>query len=433
MVSIIIVERNEMEKLGINGRQFGIFIVTCLIAFFAPTFGAVNSTTVLMPDAFGVTPAAASWIGTIGSITAPIAAFIAGIIIGTKVSYRWSAILATFGFALFGAFPFLYPGLSWGMLLGSRLLFGFCGGFFNTWCNSVICRMAKNESVRATMLGINSVMFSIGASVGSMAVGALALKTWQTGYLFYAFGIIACIAAIILVRDQFIVGEEEAVEEGEEPAEKLSFGESIKSMPGVAWGFIITFAFCTCICSGFFAYVGFAMVESGANTLLIGTVLTMFTVAGIVAALANAGYWKALRAWTYPITYVLFAIGYIVAIIAYHTGSTALFFVSSIVIGIGCCWNGLAMTMVTSVLVIPTAVTFAFGCMEVFRNLGSFLATPWLMLVGKLFGDNPNSQFMGFVIMSAVAAVITFILAAAARKRVNAAEEEKEEAEEAAA
>ena len=417
------------EKLGVSGRQFAIFIVTCITAFFAPTFSAVAATTALMPEVFGVAPAAASWVTTIGNFAAPISSFIAGVIVGSKVSYRWTGILMTLGFTVFGALPYLYQDISWGMLLVDRFIFGFCMGFFNVFANSLICRMAKNESVRATMLGVNSAMFSIGASVGSIAVGALALKSWQTGYLFYGFGIIATIACVLLVKDQYIVGEGEVGEEAVAQEVEEAREEKSKKLPGAVWVYIISFMLCTICSSGFFGYVGIAMAESGANTLLIGTVLTMFTVAGIVIALANPLMWKVFKAFCYPISYIFLGLGAVFALIGYHTGSTAIYFVSSIVMGIGCCLCALALTMVNSVLVAPAALAFSLGCMEVTRNLGAFIATPWLLMVGRLFGDNANSQFIGLIFVCSVATVISLILAAATNKKLKAAEAEKAAAE----
>jgi uncharacterized membrane protein len=167
------------------------------------------------------------------------------------------------------------------------------------------------------------------------------------------------------------------------------------------------------------------MGMSGVNTALIGTVFTIFTVAGIAIAALNAFLWKIFRLWNLPISYALLAIGYVFCIIGFNTGSIVWFFVASVIIGIGCCLCGMVLPMIMSVTVPAAALTLAIGFQEVARNLGSFLSSPWLQAVGGVFGDVPIPQFTAICILSIVVTVGAAVAAARDNKKFKDVELQK--------
>ncbi len=398
---------SSTSKVKLNGKQWAIIVSIVTLYFFAPTFSAVNSLNGLMPEVYGVSPADVSWIGTIGSITSCIAGLCVGLLVGKRVSYRVALIFSAAMFAIFGGLPFFWQDLSWPMLLASRAIFGLGVGCINPLVQSIITHMVQNETARASLIGIINIVFSIGASVGSMIVGALGLASWQTGYAFYLFAFIPLILIIIFVHDQQIISADE------KPGEIIKEGapKEKTKIPGGVWGFICTFALCTLVCSGFFAYAGIAMAQSGVDTLVVGTVLTAFTVAGIVVAAANALLWKAMRLFNFPVSYLLLAAGFALGLIGCASGEVWLFFASSIVMGVGCCLTGLVMPMALSVMVPAASLTMAISFQEIARNLGTFLASPVLVGVGSVFGDTAQVQFTAMLIISLIGAAIGFILA----------------------
>ncbi len=407
---------SKSAKQKLSSKQMGVLVAVIVMYFFAPTFSAVSSTFALMPDVFGVSASSVSWLNGTSNILSCVAGLVVGAFVGKKVSYRTSAIVATVMFTVFGSLPFFWQSIPWGALLLSRMFFGFGMGCFNPLTQSILTRMIKSETSRAAWIGICNIFFSAGASLGSLICGALALAGWQTAYLFYAFCIIAVIACIIFVRDKNIVGEDEADAERIE-AEASGGTQAKRSIPRVAWAFIILFVFCTILTTSFFNYVGIAMAESGANTLLVGTVLTVFTIAGIVMAAANAGVWKLLRLWAFPVSYLLIALSYVVCLIAYNTGSTSLFFVASVIMGLGCCLCGMVMPMVMSVTVSAVALTLAIGLQEVARNLGGVISSFWLVGVGLVLGDTATNQFIASAVLGFAVAVVATVVAAKYNKQ----------------
>ena len=395
-------------RTKLSGRQMGIMVTIMVMYFFAPTFTAVSSTFALMPDVFGVAPAEVSWISGMSNILSCVAGLVIGAFVGKQLSYRVATIVATVMFTFFGALPFLWQDITWSVLLVSRALFGFGMGCFNPLTQAILTHMIKTETARAAWIGICNVIFSIGATVGSMICGALALNSWQTAYAFYGLCIIAVVACIIFVRDKDIVTEEEKAAEA---AAAAGAPKVKRTLPAVAWAHIILFTFCTILTTSFFNYLGIAMADSGADTLLVGTVLSIFTVAGIAMAALNAPMWKLLRLWNFPLSYLLIGLSYIICLLAYSTGSTALFFAASVCMGLGCCLCGMVMPMVMSVTVLPVALTLAIGLQEVARNLGGVLSSVMLNAVGAVIGDNAVSQFTASAVLGIVVCVIAGVVA----------------------
>lgn len=409
-------------KQKLTGKQWIILITICALYFFAPTFGAVSSTLSLMPDYYGVTPAQVSWISALANPLSCVAGLCVGAFVGKKMSYRLCAILASALFVVFGGLPFLWQSIPFEMLLVSRALFGLGCGCFAPLVQSVITHLFESETARSAWIGIINIIFSIGASAGSMITGALAMGgTWQNAYAFYLFCIIPFVLVVLFFRDSEFIKEDARTTQDE----KESKPKEKRSIPAVAIMFIVLFCTSTLMTQTFFNYAGIAMAESGCDTLLIGTVFTVFTVAGIVIAALNAALWKALRLWNFPIAIGLIAFSYVLCLVGYNAGSVVWFFAASIVMGVGCCVAGMVMPMVMSVTCTAGALTLAIGLQEVARNLGSFLSAPWLQGIGAMFGDTAVVQFTATLIFGVVVTVLCCILAAKYNKRFKDVEMEK--------
>jgi MFS family permease len=326
-------------------------------------------------------------------------------------------------FAIFGGLPFFWQDISFPMLLGSRFLFGIGCGCINPLVQAVITNMFQSETMRSFWIGIINVIFSIGASVGSLITGVLALNGWQSAYAFYLFAIVPLALVLIFFKDSEIATRKP---DQEDQAASAQAGQTEKRrIPANAWLYIVIFMFCTLITQVFFSYAGVAMGMSGINTALIGTVFMIFTVAGIAVAALNAAAWKFLRLWNLPLSYALLAVGYVICIVAFNTSSIALFFTAAIVIGVGCCLCGMVLPMIMSVTVPASALTLAIGFQEVARNLGSFLSSPWLQMVGGVLGDTPVPQFTAICVLGVIVTVVAAIVAAKDNKKFKNVEMKK--------
>ena len=150
---------------------------------------------------------------------------------------------------------------------------------------------------------------------------------------------------------------------------------------------------------------------------MVGTIFSVFTVAGMVVALIFAPLWNGLRLFCFPVATALFVAGYACCLLGYSSGNIALFFAASILIGVGCCVGGMVMPMVMSVTVAPVALTFAIGCQEVARNLGGFFSSFWLSTIGRAFGDTATTQFWAILILALILTVVGFIVAGVYNKQ----------------
>ena len=400
-------------KQKLTGKQWIILVTIITMYFFAPTFSAVSSTLSLMPEYYGVSAATVSWISALANPLSCVAGLCVGSFVGKKISYRLCAILACVLFIVFGGLPYIWQQIPFEGLLVSRALFGLGCGCFAPLVQSVVTHMFKDETARSVWVGVINIVFSVGASLGSMITGALALNgVWQNAYVFYLFAAIPLVLVVLFFRDKEFIGDEaESVEGEQKPAEK-------RHVPGVAIAFIVCFAFSTLMTQTFFNYAGIAMAESGCDTLLIGTVFTVFTIAGIVIAAANAGLWKAFRMWNFPIAFALLTVSYVLCLAGYSMGSTAMFFAASVVMGIGCCIAGMVMPMVMSITCTAASLTLAIGLQEVARNLGSFLSAPWLQGIGAIFGDTSTVQFSAALVLGIILTVVAVLVVAKNNKKL---------------
>lgn len=421
----------EKAKLSLTKKQWGILICLACMFFLAPTFTAVSSTYALYPDYFGITAADVSWVTSITSPTACIACLFVGAFVGTRLSYRACTILATTLFTVFGGLPFLWQSMPWEMLLFCRAIFGLGVGCFNPLVQAVLMQLFKSTTVRAGVIGIFNIVFSIGNTTASMITGALSLTgSWQNAYAFYLLCIIPLVLAIIVVRDKDILGDKrtndaEARGDAADAAKSHTFGEAIKGVPGVVWIILIIAVFATIINRTFFAYAGIAMAQSGADTLMVGTVFSVFTLTGIVISAVNVGFWKLLRMYNLPLAFCFLALGHFFNILAYNMGSTPLFFAASATLGIGLCLAFLTLPVALSALVPATSLTLCIALQEVARNLGGFLNAPWVVFVGGTFGDSPLTQFTASMIMAIAVAVVAFIVVTKINKRFKDVEMKK--------
>ena len=419
-------DSSALKAQKLNGIQWGILVTVMIMFFFAPTFGSIGPTYSLYPDAFGITPAQVSWLSSISAPLCMVAGLLCGTFLGTKISYRACAIFATAVFTFFGGLPFLWQSIPWGMLLLSRLLFGLGVGCFNPLVQSVITHMFRSETARAAWIGIINVVFNLGAMLSNQICGALAANGWQNAYAFYLFCIIPFILSIIFIRDKEILtdADKEELEKQSQAKREGNSLSNLKGIPGIAAGFIITFTLCTIATGGFRDYMTIAMGNVGLSTTIIGTIFSVYSFTGMIAAALNIGLWRLFKTWNFPLAFICLFLGYACCMIGYHSsaGSLIIFFVAAIIMGFGRTLGGISMPMVMSVTVAPSALTLAISLQEVCRNLGSFLSAPWLNTVEKLFGQSADAQMIAYMALTAVAAVIACVLAAKASKRIKAAE-----------
>ena len=390
----------------VNVGHAGALIAILLMYFFAPEFGAISPTLALMPEHYGIAPSQASWISALANPSACLAGLLIGAFAGRKVKYRTCALAALALYTIFGGLPYLWKDIPFLALLATRALFGLGCGCLAPLSQAIITRMFKDETARSAWIGIVNIVFSIGASVGSMITGLFASGgIWQNAYGFYLFAVVPLIAAALFIKDRALVEEEPKQKSIEKrPAEK-------RSIPKTAFAFIATFTFATVLSQTFFNYAGIAMAESGCDTLLVGTAFTTFTVAGIAVAATNAGLWKIFRLWNFPLAFLLMSLGYALCLIGYSTNNVLFFFAAAVFMGIGCCIAGMVMPMVMSITCTAASLTLAIGLQEVARNLGSFLSAPWLNIIASIFSDTPIVQFSAALVLGLVASAIAFLLA----------------------
>ena len=406
---------------NLSAQQYGILIAAMCMYFFDSTFGAVASTYSLYPDYFGIAPAQVSWLTAVVIPLQIVGGLCVGTMVGNKISYRAAAITATAIFTFFGGLPFLWQDIPWHMLLFSRFIFGFGGGCINPLVQSIIVHMFQNETARAGWIGAINIIFSLGGVVANMICGFLAMNgVWQNAYAFYLFGIIPLVLVIIFMRDDKILADipDNVSPEGcsQGPAMLEIRKWRLSDIPKMAIGFMCVFGLATIITGTFRDYMLIVIGQTGLDTLAVSMVFTVMPVFSLVAAAVNGVFWKRLGEWSFPLSFVFLFVGNVCCLLGYHGGGVATFVVGAAFLGFGRVLVAMTITMMLSTTVTPAALTLAIGLQEVARNLGAFLSAPWLNFVGSVFGDVPDVQIGGILLLAAIGIVAAFALATKARK-----------------
>lgn len=367
--------------------QWGILISVFCMYFFCPTFSAINSSFAVMAEHFNISPAEITYLTALGNATSCISGLCVGLIAGKRIGYRALSLLACVLVIVFGGLPVLWGAIPWPAMLCSRALFGLGLGMMAPLAQAIIVILFEDETKRAAVIGAATICFGVGGSVASMACGALATISWQSSFAFYLFALIPLIFVLLFLHDSdFAVRLNSGEAEGDSASGR-------KKLPACAWVFIILFAAVNLLSTTFFNYISVAMAESNADTLMVGSVMTVFTVAVSLIALASAPLWKALHLWNYPLAVLLVVVGYASAIAGILSGSLVSFFAASVFLGMGLSVAAMSMPMILSSVLMPTMLTMAIGFQEVARNVGGVLSSPWLSVTSALFDDTALTQF----------------------------------------
>ena len=179
-------------------------------------------------------------------------------------------------------------------------------------------------------------------------------------------------------------------------------------MPGVAWAFCVLYSMALIVSQMLWNYASSTMNIMGINSLEVGTILSMFTIAAMILAVVFALVYKIFKSATCGVGIAVMGLGHLLIFVGTVTPglSHVLFYVGAFLIGFGCNIVTLGVPMILSMTVPAAAVTAALGFAEVFHNLGAFLSSPFSQIVFAIGG-----QDMSLNMIFLVTAVFSFVMA----------------------
>jgi len=376
------------------------FMITILALYFVvPSQGAVLAALGQMSVAFPDVPG--SYLGYVASIVALaqiIGAIVSGFIVGRFVKYKTLLLASLILYLIAGLSPYLIPdGGSFTLLLATRFIFGLGLGCFKPVAEALITNAYKDENKRANVFGFGNSAFSIGAVIFQTVGGLLCLISWQTTFLVYLAGLVPLLAVAFLFKEPTI-----------EAADELKSKSKIK-IPIVVWVLFIMFTCTQVFQYPTFVFLGQFMLEAGFyNPAVAGTLLSSITAVSFVVALAFGGIYRLLGKLTLPISALFVAGGELCFYFGCSTVSMPLMILAVVIFGIGITIMMAGLSQEVSRLVNKATAAAALGFLFAFMNVGTFLATPYTVMV-----EGATGSLLSTLVIGPVALVIVGIIYAA--------------------
>jgi MFS family permease len=409
------------EKQKLSPAQVGVLIGSMAGYFIIPT---QTIPSVVIPDLLRIYPtvdaATMTYFLSITNLATMLAAFLFGILAGRVLPFKLTTIIALVLYVFCGALPMILPdGTPFALLLVTRFGLGLALGCFMPMVQTIIVQTFPSETARAAWLGIGSIFFNLGITLGSSVAGFLQLISWHTVFAFYLIGIIPLIVFIVFFKEQKY---EKPVEDENKPKEKVK-------IPLIAWLLLVTFMLGVML-TGFFPNFGAIFFEGlGMNMAWFGTAMSMMTIGATLIAVAFALVYKVTKTHIITLGCVLITIAYFVLyyFTVAHVDNIIAWYITVFVFGFGMNSLTIGMAMVLSVAVDEKIVTFILGINFLFQNLGSFIATPVSQLWFGVVGAEPVNSILLFAgVFGVILTIYTVIVVVLAGKKGKEREHQKE-------
>lgn len=339
-------------------------------------------------------------------ISLPVMLFI-GVVVGRKISYRMCAILGTLLIAVGGVAPFFLSS-NWALILFFRALLGVGAGFLGMR-NALIVRAVPKEK-QAAFIGYGSTVMNVGAFIANPIVGILAKYSWKHPFLFDAIAFIPVVIMLLFLREPD--AEEEASDEG--AAEEVKQAEPVSTeKAGFTWRLVyyavmqlLTTAVLYPMLSGLATYVS---VKGIADSVLAGTMLSAYSIAGVIANMFIGQIMGATKKFTIGLMCILAALGQ--AIVLFIPSVPTLF--------VGVIFAGAAFNIMISVFQVyngrvahPSIMSLSSTIILAMLQLGIFASNYFIVACHAVFqrGTDIESSYVGCMIAYIAMAVFAFVV-----------------------
>ncbi|MBF7097778.1 MFS transporter [Alkalibacter mobilis] len=345
----------------------------------AQSFSEIPFTTVLL-------------ISTLPSIFVIPATIITGQIAGSKVKFKTLLIVAISLFIVAGVAPYFLKNFT--AILVSRCVFGVGLGMVSPLASTMVVRLFTGKQ-RANLLGIGAVIMSAGGVLFQMVAGILTTYNVRFTWLTYL------LAVLTLILVLFFLPEPENITENLEETNQKSSGRLPKSVFLICIAFAFTMLF---VYPLFLNTSTIIISENLGNAASAGTVLSLYTIGGMVAGLIFGQVSKILGKHVIPTAAVFAAMG---SGIVFFGNSLLLLLVGSFFIGFGHTLILPAIYIEFGLLASGNGFAKAAGWLTGLANISAFVSGYYLKLIAEISG-NASPRFpmiisiFGFLIIATI-------------------------------
>lgn len=350
------------------------------ISLFLMIAPQISAALPLMYDAFpGVSQSGVETLVTVPNFGIMVGLFISPFLI--RILGQKSTVLAGLVITLLaGTFPMYATAFT--PILISRFLLGAGIGLFNSLAVSLIPQFYDdNEEERATMLGFQNVMSSIGAAISSFLVGYLVTISWHAAFVIYFLVIPALILFTLFVPLK--KGSGQAVQNDSTQKQSVN-------------GKVILIAVLMFFIFMFYLPMSYKLpnmiIENGIGTSSTAAMVAGFsTLVGIPIGASFGFFFKKLRDKIFPIGFLLVTLGFFLTAISHNLFTLLL---SMVISGIGFGfavpymynWFGWAAPQ--------NSVNLATTIVLVMVNVGCFLSPSIMGLLSSFLGTAASNTLL---------------------------------------
>ena len=353
------------------------------ISLFLMIAPQISAALPLMYDAFpGVSQSGVETLATVPNFEIMVGLFISPFLIrflGQKLTVLAGLVITL----LAGTFPMYATAFT--LILISRFLLGAGIGLFNSLAVSLIPQFYDdNEEERATMLGFQNVMSSIGAAISSFLVGYLVTISWHAVFVIYFLVIPALILFTLFVP----LRKESGQEVQNDSTQKQSVNCKV-----ILIAVLMFFIFM------FYLPMSYKLpnmiIENGIGSSSTAAMVAGFsTLVGIPSGTSFGFFFKKLRDKIFPIGFLLVTLEFFLTAISHNLFTLLL---SMVISGIG---FGFAVPYMYNWLgwVTPqNSVNLATTIVLVMVNVGCFLSPSIMGLLSSFLGTASNTLLISAI------------------------------------
>lgn len=352
----------------------GVGTITPALQNLAEAFPEVPFTTVLM-------------LSTLPSLFIIPFTIIAGAVAGTKIGFKPLLIVSLFLFIIGGAAPYFMSDFN--TILVSRAVFGIGLGILTPLGNAIVMKLFDGQQ-RANMLGLGTVIMNVGGIVLQLLAGILCSINVKYTWLAHLLAILSLVIVILFLP---------------EPEKDVrAAGEKVK-MPGGVYLLSTVFGIFFMLMYPMLLNMSTIIISSGlGNAAAAGTVLSMFTVGGMISGALFGKVFQIFKKYCIPVGVLTATIG--VAFVNY-SNSLLILTIGCFIVGFGLSILMPAIFMDIGTMVSPAGFAMASGILMAFMNIGGFISTFYMQMIASATGnDSPKFPIFITMICYAIIAVV---------------------------
>ena len=350
------------------------------ISLFLMIAPQISAALPLMYDAFpGVSQSGVETLATVPNFGIMVGLFISPFLI--RILGQKSTVLTGLVITLLaGTFPMYATAFT--PILISRFLLGAGIGLFNSLAVSLIPQFYDdNEEERATMLGFQNVMSSIGAAVSSFLLGYLVTISWHAAFVIYFLVVPALILFALFVPLK---------------KENTQVAQSSTHQKQSINGKVILIAILMFFIFMFYLPMSYKLpnmiIENGIGTSSTAAMVAGFsTLVGIPVGASFGFFFKKLRDKIFPLGFLLVTLGFFIIAVSHNLASLLL---AMLISGIG---FGFAVPYMYNWLgwVAPqNSVNLATTVVLVMVNVGCFVSPTIMGVLSSFLGSAASDTLL---------------------------------------